>query len=477
MPLNLDPTPATIGSFGPQWIKWLSGIWKNFKDLSSTDAGKGTHSIAYPLSSGEAAETTSIVNAYYQPGDVRRYGADPSGTVDSAAAIQTAYDLARDYSVPYYIPEGTYRIDSGLDFDANLAPSGQVIGLLGDAIIKKNFDGVGITFSGGSYFNEMHGSLKVTKMTNLGTGTGSSNSSGDHGIVFDSNRVRQFGKIWVSGHQGHGVAFIANGNANRCYFENILSDTNNRQGFDFSGTEDNNAVWDANFYARTNYTGGIIFADDYIARGWRGFLYNEAGAGNGSSDGIYLGGMTYGDLTLYSEEQSTSGVELNIPSACSYVDIRTMRINTVTHASDTVVLRRGAESYRSGTGTISMGATRLPNFSDNVARIAEYSYYGSSSALLGKIVVYGNGQMEVFASDRGGDNVSILLAPESEGFKFFVNSSEVARITKAGALAIKDGISAPSQLTGLAQLFVDSSDGDLKIIYSDGTTKLIVADT
>jgi len=446
-------------------------------DLASTDSGKGAELVAYPLSAGEIAESTTIVNAYYPTGDVRRYGADPTGTDDSASAIQTAYDLARDYSVPYRIPEGTYRIDSMLDFDADTGPSGQVIGIFEDAIIKKNFNGIGITFSGGSYFNEIHGSLKVTKMTNLGTGTGATNSAEDHGVVFDGNRVRQFGKMWVTAHQGHGVKFIASNNANRCIFSCLLSDTNNRCGFDFSGTEDNNAVWDVNFYARTNYTGGMIFADTYVARGWRGYLYNEAGAGNGSADGIYFGGMTYGDIAVYSEEQSTSGVEMNIPAATTYVNIEGLRIGTITHSSDTVLVKRGGEIYRSGTGTIAIGSTRLPNFSDNVARVAEYSYYGSSSALLGKIIVYGNGQMEILSSDRGGDTVSVLLAPESEGFKFYANTTEVARITKAGALAIKDGITAPSQLIGFMQLFVDTSDGDLKAIFADGTTKLISADT
>lgn len=42
---------------------------------------------------------------------------------------------------------------------------------------------------------------------------------------------------------------------------------------------------------------------------------------------------------------------------------------------------------------------------------------------------------------------------------------------------IADGSTAPGAGTGVARIYVDSADGDLKVVYSDGTVKLIVADT
>lgn len=44
-------------------------------------------------------------------------------------------------------------------------------------------------------------------------------------------------------------------------------------------------------------------------------------------------------------------------------------------------------------------------------------------------------------------------------------------------LALEDGITAPSATVGLAKIYVDTADGDLKIIYGDGTVKTIVVDT
>lgn len=44
-------------------------------------------------------------------------------------------------------------------------------------------------------------------------------------------------------------------------------------------------------------------------------------------------------------------------------------------------------------------------------------------------------------------------------------------------VTIADGISAPPAITGHAQIYVSSADGDLKVIFGDGTLKTIVTDT
>ncbi len=50
-------------------------------------------------------------------------------------------------------------------------------------------------------------------------------------------------------------------------------------------------------------------------------------------------------------------------------------------------------------------------------------------------------------------------------------------VTMEAALKIRDGISAPATVTNYAQIYVDVSDGDLKIKFGDGTVKTIVVDT
>lgn len=46
-----------------------------------------------------------------------------------------------------------------------------------------------------------------------------------------------------------------------------------------------------------------------------------------------------------------------------------------------------------------------------------------------------------------------------------------------GAVGIADGITAPAAVAGLALLYVDTADGDLKVRFGDGTVKTIVVDT
>jgi hypothetical protein len=47
----------------------------------------------------------------------------------------------------------------------------------------------------------------------------------------------------------------------------------------------------------------------------------------------------------------------------------------------------------------------------------------------------------------------------------------------SNVLAVVDGISTPGLVTGHAQIYVDSADGDLKVRFGDGTIKTIVTDT
>ena len=44
-------------------------------------------------------------------------------------------------------------------------------------------------------------------------------------------------------------------------------------------------------------------------------------------------------------------------------------------------------------------------------------------------------------------------------------------------LRITDGITAPAAVGGFARIYVDTADGDLKVIFGDGTVKTIVTDT
>lgn len=73
------------------------------------------------------------------------------------------------------------------------------------------------------------------------------------------------------------------------------------------------------------------------------------------------------------------------------------------------------------------------------------------------------------------------LEADSSVSNAFLQVDGLVRITAAevqvvGApLCVTDGITAPSS-NGMAQIYVDTADGDLKVMFGDGTVKLIVAD-
>jgi len=53
----------------------------------------------------------------------------------------------------------------------------------------------------------------------------------------------------------------------------------------------------------------------------------------------------------------------------------------------------------------------------------------------------------------------------------------VRNIYAGTAFILADGVTAPSATVGFAKIYVDTADGDLKVIFGDGTIKTIVTDT
>lgn len=67
----------------------------------------------WPQTTSEAAAAVTPSKMWYAPGDVRRYGADPTGVADCAAAIQAAINVGTIAGEEIYIPSGTFRVVAG----------------------------------------------------------------------------------------------------------------------------------------------------------------------------------------------------------------------------------------------------------------------------------------------------------------------------------------------------------------------------
>ena len=64
------------------------------------------------------------------------------------------------------------------------------------------------------------------------------------------------------------------------------------------------------------------------------------------------------------------------------------------------------------------------------------------------------------------------------GVVIFRNYGDSAHVpARAQQVQVEDGINAPGTIAGVAQLYVDVADGDLKVKFGDGTVKTIATDT
>lgn len=113
---------------------------------------------------------------------------------------------------------------------------------------------------------------------------------------------------------------------------------------------------------------------------------------------------------------------------------------------DTDHLTEGAQVYLSAATAGELTATK-PSLPNHVARIG---YCIRKSATVGAIFVD-------------------IQEDHSEG--------QFLTLKVDGAVEIKDGMTAPTATAGYAKIYVDSADGDLKVIFADGTVKTIVTDT
>lgn len=72
---------------------------------------------------------------------------------------------------------------------------------------------------------------------------------------------------------------------------------------------------------------------------------------------------------------------------------------------------------------------------------------------------------------------SILLDTDPYKLTFVAKGKTNSTAFSGTFIEVDDGVTAPSSAAGKARIYVDSADGDLKVIFGDGTVKTIVTDT
>jgi hypothetical protein len=439
--------------------------------------------IALPFLQTTAESNAGVTpsDVSYPEGDVRRYGATEGTGADSASAITTTFNFCRDSGLPMYM-EGTYRIDSALTWTSTGAARDYVVVFFKDAVITKNFNGAGLTCAGGATYQAHYGHLTITKMLNAADGAGGGTpTGGDYGFV-QNCRIRREGTLLIEKQQDDSYFIQADTNMNGSSQGLVRVTTCNGKGFGGTGTTDNVAVWTGRWEAGSCYEAGIEFADTFPARAWDMFWRAEDCAQDGSSDQVYTGGLNNSRITLYAEEvTSSTGVELNIPAATTRTYIYSVRVNTITHTSTSVVVHSG-DILHLANDTADEGLVNGEALTNNAAKTITKTWGGSGSSTLVQRVVTGAGTLEYKVTGRtGGEVLGFLVKPDDGAVNLELDAVTVAQLSKTGSIHLKEKAAGDANSSGFGELwikntaptqlwFTGDTGVDLGVAVSDGTT-------
>jgi hypothetical protein len=228
------------------------------------------------------------------------------------------------------------------------------------------------------------------------------------------------------------------------------------------------------------------FASDSELIGVQNIVYPTPGGAMAANYGVNFSGVAFSTAAFASNGFSVDG--------SGNVDTAAVRAYNVTGGNyERFALKFSAnvaflEMEKAGTGTsrniaLKTGTAQWNFQTDGALVIPNYLWFngGGGSRLFspanGNIALYNSaandfgllqfgGVTNSFpALKRSATTIQARLADDS-GFADFQSRS----------LIVSDGMAAPSATVGVAKIYVDTADGDLKVIFGDGTIKTIVTD-
>tara|TARA_R100000781_G_scaffold4864_4_gene5755 strand:- start:51 stop:1559 length:1509 start_codon:yes stop_codon:yes gene_type:complete len=163
------------------------------------------------------------------------------------------------------------------------------------------------------------------------------------------------------------------------------------------------------------------------------------------------------DVAYFTYWNASSTLALtNAAGAGMHFDPTNVRVGIGTAAPDRTLTVDGSVGVKTASATGSPQITFRQNTTDK----AYLTYWDASDTL-----ALTNASAAGLHFDPTNVRVGIGLSAPNEV------------LTVAGAVSITDGMTAPSATSGYAKLYVDTADGDLKVIFGDGTIKTLATDT
>jgi hypothetical protein len=160
----------------------------------------------------------------------------------------------------------------------------------------------------------------------------------------------------------------------------------------------------------------------------------------------------------------------NITSGDNHIAIGNLTAASVTSASHGISIGRNAD----GNGEASIAIGYLAATSTNYSAIINTSRASRTNSTANSLAVH---------LDNVGTDATFFIGQSSDSYysgsgNFGVGTtSPDIELDVNGSIGITDGVTAPTSVVGKAFIYVDSADGDLKIVFGDGTVKTIVTDS
>lgn len=329
---------------------------------------------------------------------IRDFGFKPGVTTDATAAILRALQYAQGKRIYIDFEHYTYVHTMNLPFD-------QVWIKSSGAVLKKSFNGEGVTITGGSYYFRLRGDLRFEGAGDgYADGQSVSTNPTANGVGIHGCRLDIIGRMESVNHQGYAFDVNANGNMNTSNIYYMLASQCNKKGFNFRGTQDDCSVWNILLRSRDNYEGGVEFADDFSGRQWKGTIYNEASNNPSGDAGVKIGKLrSCEDLAIYSEEQTLTGPEIEIGANCDNLKIVSMRNGRdLNYSVETCSIVSGNGGLWSNAGVAYDIPSRSTAVTDDVTKFIAKRWYGSSNHVLNEVFIKGNGEYERQLNARTG---------------------------------------------------------------------------
>lgn len=392
-----------------------------------------------------AAEGSSVVAAYYPYGDIRRYGA-ATAVSDNSVALQAALDSGFEV----YIPPGTWSFASTLTFSsgANIRGEG-----FQNSVLR--YTGSGTALASATPSARTYGQVfKLFKISDGGTGT--------LGLNLGSVSSSELQGVYVSGFTTGYSLTGSNGYCVYNRFIDCLAD-NATTGWIIGGSGSNSNTL---AYCRTNIcTTGIDITDSNHTAMEHCQFESGTTAIKITSTTTSLSDRT----TIFGCRFEGNTTNVNITS--SFVRETALLGNHHVNGSVTDSGLRTLALDPFGTA----GPNWLVQSSNTASANGSFRFVRLANGSTGTPAM-------VIRDDASGSGTpyTLQLETERDTGSFWRGQRGGATYMEAystGAFAIKDGITAPSTVSGMAVIYVDTADGDLKVKFGDGTVKTIVVDT